>query len=208
VSASSQPGGQDRVRLGRPPGDRSGTRERILRAAVEVFAEKGYHGTGINHLCERAGLRAGGLYHHIGSKEQLLYDVISAHALDVLRGDEEIVSSDDPPETKLRRLILHQTRIVAERSEEVRVSQHDADALTGERAAELRRVRVRVEQIWLQVLREGVASGAFRACDGITARGAQGAVNFMYMWYRPDGQLSPQEIGERFVEFVLAGVRA
>ncbi len=62
----------------RPP-TRPALRERydrrqreVVDTAARLFAERGYHATSIADLIEATGLASGGLYHYIGSKEQLL----------------------------------------------------------------------------------------------------------------------------------------
>ncbi|HVU93164.1 MAG TPA: helix-turn-helix domain-containing protein, partial [Jatrophihabitans sp.] len=47
-------------------------RERVLDAAVELFADQGYDGTSVAQVIGRAGVAKGGFYHHFASKEQLL----------------------------------------------------------------------------------------------------------------------------------------
>ncbi|MER7107368.1 ScbR family autoregulator-binding transcription factor [Streptomyces sp. NPDC000229] len=54
------------------------TRLALMRAAAEVFDEHGYVGAGINKILKRAGLTAGALYFHFGSKEGLAKAVINA----------------------------------------------------------------------------------------------------------------------------------
>ena len=48
------------------------TGERVRQAALELFAERGFHGTGIRQLAERAGVSSASLYHYLGTKEDLL----------------------------------------------------------------------------------------------------------------------------------------
>ena len=50
-------------------------REEIIDIAARVFAERGYHATSIDHLVQATGLQRGGLYHYIGSKEELLFQI-------------------------------------------------------------------------------------------------------------------------------------
>lgn len=61
---------------GRPPGgsgDR--TRERILEAAIETFAEKGLSGSSVRDIARHARLRVSSLYHYFPSKEALYREV-------------------------------------------------------------------------------------------------------------------------------------
>jgi AcrR family transcriptional regulator len=55
------------------------TRERLLRAAAEVFAERGYDGTRVADIAATAGVSNGALYAHFGSKADLLVAALRAH---------------------------------------------------------------------------------------------------------------------------------
>ena len=48
------------------------TRERILAAATEVFARRGFHGTRVADIAEQAGIAYGLVYHHFRNKEEIL----------------------------------------------------------------------------------------------------------------------------------------
>ncbi|MFI6924611.1 TetR family transcriptional regulator [Nonomuraea spiralis] len=55
------------------------TRQRLLRAAAEVFAERGYDGTRVADIAAAAGVSNGALYAHFGSKAELLVAALGAH---------------------------------------------------------------------------------------------------------------------------------
>ncbi len=58
------------------PGNAEASRERLIDSAISLFGEHGYAATGIGAICERAGIAKTALYHHFGSKEGLLAEVI------------------------------------------------------------------------------------------------------------------------------------
>lgn len=60
----------------RKKADEPAARERLLEAAVSLFAERGYAATGTSAICERAGVAKTALYWHFGNKEGLLAEVI------------------------------------------------------------------------------------------------------------------------------------
>jgi len=62
----------------------AGTRERLLRAAADVFARRGYDGTRVSEIADRAGLSNGALYAYFGSKAELLVGALRAHGRRVL----------------------------------------------------------------------------------------------------------------------------
>ena len=58
------------------PARQGTTRERLLEAAIEMFAERGYAATGVDALCRRAGVAKTGLYWEFQNKVGLLNAVI------------------------------------------------------------------------------------------------------------------------------------
>lgn len=54
-------------------------RERLLRAAADVFVERGYEGAGTAEIARRAGLSVGAIYSNYGTKAELLGHAIAAH---------------------------------------------------------------------------------------------------------------------------------
>ncbi|PPK98705.1 AcrR family transcriptional regulator [Kineococcus xinjiangensis] len=67
-------------RSGRRPGDPSRTREQILTAAREAFAEGGYDATSMRRIAATAGVDPALLHHHFGSKERLFLAAVRAPA--------------------------------------------------------------------------------------------------------------------------------
>ena len=66
--------------MGRTPGASSAsTRERLLRAAADVFGARGYDGTRVSDIAETAGLSNGAMYAYFGSKAELLVGALRVH---------------------------------------------------------------------------------------------------------------------------------
>jgi AcrR family transcriptional regulator len=61
-----------------PRRDGEATRQRLLRAALELFTTTGFRATTTPQIAERAGVAEGTIYRHFSSKEQLLNDVYRA----------------------------------------------------------------------------------------------------------------------------------
>ena len=64
------------------------TKEKIIEGALELFHSKGYHNTSINDIMQRAGIKKGGLYFHIQSKEKLAVEVLE----EALLSYEDLIS--------------------------------------------------------------------------------------------------------------------
>ena len=63
---------------------RQATRERVLEAASEVFAERGFHGATVEDICERAGFTRGAFYSNFSSKDDLVLELTRRHAEDLV----------------------------------------------------------------------------------------------------------------------------
>lgn len=59
-------------------GARASARERILRAGMDLFYERGINAVGVDTVIERAGVAKASLYHHFGSKDELVAAVLRA----------------------------------------------------------------------------------------------------------------------------------
>ncbi|WP_374970011.1 TetR/AcrR family transcriptional regulator [Terrabacter sp. BE26] len=59
---------------------RQATRDRVLEAASEVFAERGFHGATVEEICERAGFTRGAFYSNFSSKEDLVVELSRRHS--------------------------------------------------------------------------------------------------------------------------------
>jgi len=136
-------------------------RERLLRAAVEAFAEKGFAATTTRDIASRAGMSPAAVYVHHDSKENLLFTVsLDGHrqALDVIESAAR--SSEDPTE-RLRAMVHAFTLWHAEHSRVGRIVQYEYQALTPEHRAEVAVYRRRIEQAMQDALRDGVERGVF-----------------------------------------------
>jgi AcrR family transcriptional regulator len=81
------------------------TAEKILKAARAVFAEKGYNGTHVDEIAERAGVNKATLYYQIGDKDTLYANVIHQVLGNTAQGIAEAVAKVEHPEEKLKAYI-------------------------------------------------------------------------------------------------------
>jgi AcrR family transcriptional regulator len=75
------------------------TRERLLSAAADAFAERGYDGTRVADIAALAGVSNGALYAHFGSKAELLAGALHTHGRRVLA--EALAADPDRPVTEV-----------------------------------------------------------------------------------------------------------
>lgn len=185
---------------------RSEQRERLLETAARLFAEKGYHGTGVADISRAVDLGRGALYHHMGSKEDLLVEISVRHVREMVEVGEKILAGDNTPPEKLRALSRRLMRTISENLAEVTVFFHEVNNLTGAARDEVLERRARFEAIWQQVLDDGVEQGYFRVGGPLVTKGLLGMHNYSYVWIDPSGRLSPEDIADLFCDLVLRGL--
>jgi AcrR family transcriptional regulator len=182
-------------------------RERVVAVAAELFARHGYHGTGIAELAKAVGLGRGALYHYIESKEALLY-TISRTQVDRMNGHAEAaLRAGHPPEELLREMARGLLRNITDHRAEWAVFFRDYSALTGERRDHVIAARERYEGYWRQALDRGVEAGVLRPTPELLVKGILGMLNYTYLWFEPDGPLTPEELADSYLDTLLQGIR-
>lgn len=104
--------------------------DRIRRAALTLFAAKGFHGTGIRDLAEAAGLSSASLYHYMGTKEDLLLRIMRECMIRLLTAGHRVVAADPDPRSRLAGLVQVHVLSHALHPLETAVVDHELRALS------------------------------------------------------------------------------
>lgn len=182
--------------------ENSPQRERILKIAARLFAERGFHGIGMTELQEAVQLGRGALYHHIRSKDDLLYDITKEYITELVAFNEAARSVADPRE-RVNTMGTHLLLKIASHQSELTVCFREAQSLAGEQRSEVLGLHAAYERSWRDTLVEGAELGAFRPYDPIVLKGVLGMYFYSYLWMRPEGNLGPSIIAERFNSLAL-----
>ncbi|HEY2936181.1 MAG TPA: TetR/AcrR family transcriptional regulator [Gaiellaceae bacterium] len=184
----------------------SARRSELTREAARLFAEKGYHGTSIGDLAEALGVQKGSLYHHIESKQDLLYETMREGAT-AFHAALDAIPEDAAPAEKIRLALRGHLRVVAEQLDVATVFVREWRYLEGERRDEIVRERRRYEERFRALFREGRELGELRTDldDGTAALLALSAANWAYTWLRPG--YDTDELADRFYTLLIDGMR-
>jgi AcrR family transcriptional regulator len=135
-------------------------RQRILQAAIRVFADNGYHGARVGDIAEDAGVAHGLLYHYFASKEDVLRTIFVENWGQLLARFRAVEESHEPAARKVEgmaKILLRTWRndpaLVTVMVREVARSQHLQDQVLEVREA---------FAILQRVIEEGQAAGEFR----------------------------------------------
>jgi len=190
-------------------GKSSERRDALVQIAAELFAEQGYRATTVRHIGDAAGVLSGSLYHHFDSKETILDELLSSYLEDLLDTYRTIAKSGDDPATTLRELVRASIRSLSEHRAAITVLQNERNHLrTLSRFGHLTKSEEEVRRIWITVLRDGIASGAFRADldPVVTYRFLRDSVWVAVRWFRQDGPLSADELADHYLALIFDGL--
>ena len=189
---------------------RTPRRAELVEVAARLFSERGYHGTSMQHLGQALGIQRGSLYAHIGSKEELLFDVVDEGADRFLSRGEEALALNGGARNRLRAFLVGHVETATQHLEASTVFLNEWRYLSPELRDLIQLKRDRYEAMARRIVEDGVSAGEFRSDVDVrfAARLVLSAGNWTYTWYRPGGDLTPTEIGERFAELVTRGLEA
>lgn len=185
------------------------TVERLMRAAAQAFAEKGFHATTTRDIASGAGLSPAGVYVHFGSKEELLFYLSRRGHESALRLVREALEGVDAPAERLAVAMNRFSCWHAEQYQLAKVVQYEHQHLTPEHRAEVLALRKDIDALVRQVLDAGVAEGVFEVTDiADTALALLSMAVDVARWYSPTIKRTPAQIGETNAALALRLVGA
>jgi AcrR family transcriptional regulator len=184
------------------------TGERVQAAALTLFAERGYHGTGIRQLADAAGISSASLYHYMGTKEELLLAIMRTSLTALLEAAEEAGTEPDPTARLVALVQLH-VRTHASAPEQTRVVDDEVNALSTAARVEVVALRDRYESLWQAALDDGVGRGDFQVGSAAVVRRALLEMcSGVARWWSPSGDLDLDALAGEYAVLALRLVGA
>jgi TetR/AcrR family transcriptional regulator, cholesterol catabolism regulator len=185
--------------------------QEVVATAARLFAERGYQATSMSDLTDATGLAAGGLYHYIGSKEQLLFRICDELLEPLLEQASAIVAREAPATEHLHELLRAWLAHIATHRHHMLVFAQERHVIEREpQWREVRRQRKAFEQILDDVLARGQHDGTMTFPDRHVALLALlGMVNHTPQWLRvgASGRLSAEQIADEYCDLILRAGR-
>jgi TetR/AcrR family transcriptional regulator, cholesterol catabolism regulator len=188
--------------------DRPTRQAQIFETAARLFCEKGFDKASMGDISDALGLTKAGLYHHIRSKEELLYQIMS-YGMDLFEQKvlDRVVTIDDPLDRIRATLRGHVLLVTRDRPKEITVILHESNALKGRYRDRINARKKRYVKFLEKTFRELVKSGASRRVDpSVAAFAMLGMINWIYQWYRPGGRLDENTLAETLSDLFLGGL--
>jgi AcrR family transcriptional regulator len=186
---------------------RAERKDQLLEEATRLFKEKGFHNTSMQDLADALEMQKGSLYYYIDSKEELLRRLLERATSFLAFQIDEIYAADLPPPEKLRWALENHGETMMEHLDLVAVYLQEYRNLPPERLEEALAVRKHYERVLMQIVKDGIASGDFRAVNvKMAVFGLLGMLNWTHQWFSPEGEFSAQEIADVLADLALNGL--
>lgn len=162
-------------------------------------------------IASEAKIGLAGIYHHFGSKQDLLQAVMTMTLQDVLASTRARVAAApaDDPAARLDALVRAWVEFHTVRQEEARVGASEVHCLEGQGRERVIALRDEQERLFVEVVEHGVRLGVFTT--PYPREAARGMINMgiaVATWYRLDGDISPHGLAERYARMSLDMVGA
>ena len=188
------------------PENRS-VREKVLAAAVQLFATYGYHAATMRVIARMAGIQAASIYYHYANKQALLVEIMETHMLHLNENLERIVSKQDSVQQRLYEAIANHIRLHTTFKSEFFIIDTEIRALEDKNRGSILALRDQYENMLQKLLREGMEQGILRETDEkVSSYAIIAMCTEVAGWFRPSGRLSVQQVIDIYVQMITKGL--
>jgi AcrR family transcriptional regulator len=179
----------------------------ISDVAAELFAEKSYVGTSMRDIASALNVSIASVYYYYKNKEELLYSIIDSIGVELLVSLKKAKSESDLPLEQLHRMIYHHTLLIKEKGDRVKVYVEEQHNLSKKLGNLIFKQHREIYGCYINQLTE-VRDTVGITCEpvSVAAFAILGTLNWCYRWFKNDGELSIEEVGERFTDMLFYGI--
>ncbi|TAN34954.1 TetR/AcrR family transcriptional regulator [bacterium] len=179
----------------------------VLAAAAQLFRRKGYAATSTREIASALGMQKASLYHHISSKEDLLFQLSREVLGEILAGAGQLDQSGDPVESVAALIELHLTTMIRNRDKH-QVMLIELRSLPPSPRAVVVKLRDEYEAFVRSVIERGQKAGAIdpEIDAKYLALALLNLLNWTIFWYKPGAGMSVAEVTKLMTRVFLHGV--
>jgi AcrR family transcriptional regulator len=182
-------------------------RDAILRKAAELFAKHGYPGTSISMIAESCGVSKALLYHYYPDKEAVLLDIISTHLDELVEVVEAASANARLRALRLEAMITALLEAYRDADAQHQVQLNNLKLLPADKQEMLRAKERRLVALFAAAVAEAEPSiGDGPYLKPITMS-LFGMLNWHYLWFREDGDLSRTDYARLATQLILGGAK-
>lgn len=181
-------------------------KEKILEASIDLFHEVGFVKASIRDISQRVGIAKSSVYEHFKSKDDILYQIIIDLNTFLVGELEQVAGMHDSPLEALKAMIFWQVCVTTEKRKEVKIYIEEQYQLPpGLRKRALKGHR-QVYQLYYDKVCE-IPRDFLPDMNRTAMTFANfGMVNWVYRWFREDGEMTIEEVAEVITRIFFNGI--
>ncbi len=183
----------------------------ILKAAQELFYEKGYEKATTREISERVGISKAALYHHFKNKEEILFKICIFAADELINNMRVAISrnknSSLPVKEKIKDIMLEYARTYLKNKNFNKILLHEIEFLPPEKKRIiLDKETENVHQL-RDFLKELINKGELKGFNPtVMTFSLISALHWLYFWFKPEKGLSLEEIVDEMASMYMEGI--
>jgi AcrR family transcriptional regulator len=184
------------------------SRHRLLETSADLFWTRGYRATTTRQIAAVLGLQQASLYHHVSSKEDLLFEICRAALAELLNAAETSISGVADPLERLKQLVRATLNAQLQNQKTHATMAFELRSVSQARQGELLAVFDRYRELARRVIGDAQTAGALR--DDIEPRyfalALWNIMSWVLLWYRPEGTFTRDALARHILDLWLNGV--
>ncbi len=184
-------------------------KEQVIRSAAQLFREKGYAASSMRDLAQKLGIEAASLYSHIKSKEEILQYLCFDMATEFRKSLDEVEKQKVPASEKLRLGIIGHISVMAKDLIASAVFMNEHRHLSQPYLRDFLLLRINYINRFKSIIEDGIRTGEFKESidKKLAVMTLFSSLNWMPMWYNPDSNIMPNEIGKQLADMLISGLK-
>jgi TetR/AcrR family transcriptional regulator, cholesterol catabolism regulator len=182
-------------------------KERIKNVAAAFFGEKGYSATSIRDIAQELNVSVATIYYYFNNKDDLLFNIIDSNGNDLLAVLNTAKEEHSDPLEQLRRMLFGHICLIQEKKNEVKVYVEEQVNLTKKNKNNIYKQHRRIYDMYIDQLRKLKRLNLLRFESlPIVAFAMFGMVNWVYRWYRENGEKDIEEVARILIDLFFYGI--
>lgn len=204
TEVAARPNGSSRAA---EKGSTRARRAEVISVASKVFFDKGYRAATIQDLGDAMNFTSAALYYYVGSKHQILVEIVMEPNRRLVAIAEHICNLDMPATEQLRRIILEHVSLMLREREMFGVMFRERIELDEAQARALGELEDRYYSLVRNVLAKAVETREVTINNvSVATLALIGMINWTTRWYRKGGELSAEQIAQQYFDLFYLGV--
>lgn len=188
--------------------ERETKRNAVLRAAVRMFNEKGFHLTSLDDVAASLGISKPTIYYYLGNKDQVLFECVTIGLQQLLEAAAEARRESGLGIDRLCKFLERYAEVNMDDFGRCVIRTGD-EALAPESARRFRALKRKIDDAMRELIAEGIADGSVVADDPkALALALAGALNWPARWFDPSGPDDAGTVARRLVNALRSGFAA